>query len=173
MDIPQNIDEALQVAAWLEALGPAFPSTVEFALRRDVVNPSLDGQLTLTMGLILPIVETVALLERQLQAAEQHVIEVDAVLAEFTAAAKELARREETELDPGRLREDGPVTSVEWRGGSTDYFENMEAINHQLAQGVSEMARQQVDRLQETPPEGADRWQGTPVIDVDGCQETS
>ncbi|HRI06436.1 MAG TPA: hypothetical protein PKW35_01400 [Nannocystaceae bacterium] len=37
-------------------------------------------------------------------------------------------------------RQYGRVTGVEWRGTSGDYFDNMEAINHVLAQEISKMA---------------------------------
>ncbi len=37
-------------------------------------------------------------------------------------------------------RQYGQVTGVEWRGTSGDYFDNMEAINHVLAQEISQMA---------------------------------
>lgn len=37
-------------------------------------------------------------------------------------------------------RQYGRVTGVEWRGTSGDYFDNMEAINHILAQEISQMA---------------------------------
>lgn len=37
-------------------------------------------------------------------------------------------------------RQHGQVTGVEWRGTSGDYFDNMEAINHVLAQEISQMA---------------------------------
>ena len=36
-------------------------------------------------------------------------------------------------------RQYGRVTGVEWRGTSGDYFDNMEAINHVLAQEISKL----------------------------------
>ena len=71
-------------------------------------------------------------------------------------------------------RQYGRVTGVEWRGTSGDYFDNMEAINHVLAQEISQMASEApveqagvMDGLSIDPSEVIEATASEPLDDPD------
>lgn len=154
MDLPVDLDDALAIAAHAEALGPALPGIIQQAAIHDALTGP--GQFLSVLEYVLPIARAAVILAHALNEADSAIAEREQLIQQF----RTLINRKAAQEGVRPVYEEPNPHTVAWTGSSASYFENMGAVNKELAKSIVEMARR-------------DQEAQEPSIDVPDAIETT
>lgn len=154
MDLPTTTDEALAVAAFAEATGPALPGILQQA----AIHDSLTDQTRFTSLLetVLPMARALVILAHALEGAEEAIAEREELLQRLKVAIDRKMATEALQEPVTHQYDQLQIEGVRWEGTSGEFYANMGGINHELAQEIAQMARsQQADANRVNPASDA------------------